>query len=281
MTPRRDDGRVRAAIGIGASAGGVDALTEIVRGLPPELDACVLIVLHLPAARGRRCSRGSSPATRGLPVAQAQDGEPLRGGSRAGRARPTGTWSWSTAACGSTTRAEGERRAPGHRPDAARARRRLRPAGDRRDPLGRARRRGARRPRRRQRRAARDRPGPRSRRSSTGMPEHALAAVGAAATVLHVDLIAAELVRRSRPRRWSRTSRHDRRARASPIRPSRRCSSSSSARAGSTSPATSARASSAASAAGWTRSAATTFGDYLDYLEVAPRRVRAALRRRC
>ena len=61
-------------------------------------------------------------------------------------------------------------------------------------------------------------------------------------------------------------------------RPSRRCSSSSSAPAGSTSPATSARASSAASGAAWTRVGCESFGDYLDYLEVNPGRVRAALR---
>jgi two-component system chemotaxis response regulator CheB len=79
MTPRRDDGGVRAAIGIGASAGGVDALTEIVRGLPPELDACVLIILHLPAAGPSLLSRILGRHSR-LPVAQAQDGEPLLAG---------------------------------------------------------------------------------------------------------------------------------------------------------------------------------------------------------
>jgi chemotaxis response regulator CheB len=40
MTPGRDDGGARAAIGIGASAGGVDALTRIMGGLTPDLDAC-------------------------------------------------------------------------------------------------------------------------------------------------------------------------------------------------------------------------------------------------
>ena len=76
---------------------------------------------------------------------------------------------------------------------------------------------------------------------------------------------------RSEPERTVRTrSTRTRRWLSDRLRRSRRCSSSSSARAGSTSRATSARASSAASGAGWRPSAASSFGDYLDYLEVHP-----------
>src|SRR5215472_12521390 len=64
---------------VGASAGGVEALGQLVRGLPADLDAAVFVVLHvsphgtsvLPKILSR-CGR--------LPATHARDGEPIRPG---------------------------------------------------------------------------------------------------------------------------------------------------------------------------------------------------------
>src|SRR4051794_20383481 len=69
----------RDLIVIGASAGGVDALQEIVADLPPELPAAILVVLHVP-------STGTSVlpqilSRRGvLPAVFAENGMPLERG---------------------------------------------------------------------------------------------------------------------------------------------------------------------------------------------------------
>lgn len=68
-----------AVVGLGASAGGVEALTSVVAGLPPSFEAAVLVVLHLSAT-----SYSALPAilTRAgpLPARHAEDGEPLVAG---------------------------------------------------------------------------------------------------------------------------------------------------------------------------------------------------------
>jgi two-component system, chemotaxis family, protein-glutamate methylesterase/glutaminase len=64
---------------IGASAGGVEALTQLVGGLPADLPAALLVVLHIPPTRDSRL-----PAILGragpLPAAHARDGEHIRPG---------------------------------------------------------------------------------------------------------------------------------------------------------------------------------------------------------
>jgi two-component system chemotaxis response regulator CheB len=63
----------RDIIVVGASAGGIDAISQLVCGLPPDLDAAVLIVLHMaptfPRVLAERLARMGS-----LPAADAVDG---------------------------------------------------------------------------------------------------------------------------------------------------------------------------------------------------------------
>lgn len=64
---------------VGASAGGVEALTQLVRALPPDLPAAVFVVLHLPAHSPSALPQILDHRSR-LPAAQARDGEPIQHG---------------------------------------------------------------------------------------------------------------------------------------------------------------------------------------------------------
>ncbi len=67
-------------VAVGASAGGVEALTQFAAGLPPDLPYAVLVVLHMPVGAPSVLARildRNGP----LRAAQAVDGEPLQQGT--------------------------------------------------------------------------------------------------------------------------------------------------------------------------------------------------------
>ncbi|MBA3470881.1 MAG: chemotaxis protein CheB [Herpetosiphonaceae bacterium] len=72
-------GTQRDIIVIGASAGGVEALSILIRALPDSLSAAIFIVIHLPAHLPSMLPNILARISR-LPVSAAQDNLPIRGG---------------------------------------------------------------------------------------------------------------------------------------------------------------------------------------------------------
>src|SRR5437764_6187800 len=65
---------------IGASAGGVEALRQVVAGLPADLPAAVFVVLHVPAHGPSVLPQILRRAGR-LPATHPQDGDAIRPGA--------------------------------------------------------------------------------------------------------------------------------------------------------------------------------------------------------
>jgi two-component system chemotaxis response regulator CheB len=70
---------VRDTIVVGASAGGVEALMQLVRGLPPDLAASVFVVLHVPA-HGTSMLPGLLSRKGPIPAVHAHDGQAIEAG---------------------------------------------------------------------------------------------------------------------------------------------------------------------------------------------------------
>jgi two-component system chemotaxis response regulator CheB len=69
----------RDIVVIGGSAGGIEAVTEVVRGLPANFPAAVFVVVHFPGSISSTLPRILSRAGP-LPARHARDGEPIESG---------------------------------------------------------------------------------------------------------------------------------------------------------------------------------------------------------
>src|SRR3954447_14641610 len=71
-----DAGAPKGVVVVGGSAGGIEALRQLVAGLPADLPAAVLVVVHLPAEAESALPRLLSRAGP-LPARHPRDGDPL------------------------------------------------------------------------------------------------------------------------------------------------------------------------------------------------------------
>ena len=71
--------RTRDLVVVGASAGGVEALRELVRGLPADFPAAIFVVVHIPTNSPSMLPHILSRSGL-LPAAHATDGEPIKRG---------------------------------------------------------------------------------------------------------------------------------------------------------------------------------------------------------
>lgn len=69
-----------AAIVVGGSSGGIDALTTLLPALPPGLQAAMLVVMHLPRGPRSHLLEVFKPRC-ALPVQEAQDKDPVQPGT--------------------------------------------------------------------------------------------------------------------------------------------------------------------------------------------------------
>src|SRR5512134_1158607 len=66
-------------VAVGASAGGLDPLKDLLRAVRPAPDVCYVIITHLPVAHVSHLAELLGRVT-AMPVSQAADGERLTGG---------------------------------------------------------------------------------------------------------------------------------------------------------------------------------------------------------